>query len=287
MTATALVTVLAAAVFHALWNTAAKSTQGDSTVFVWMYFTGGALLCAPLVVIQMLREDHAYGWELLLAPAVTAGFHIAYSLLLQTGYRRADMGVVYPVARGTGPLLAVTVAVLALGERLEPLALLGGVAIVAGILVVTGRSLFRRASSLATGLFYGVATGVAIAAYTLWDDFSVNALGITPIVYFGLASTAQSLLMLPWVLRRRDQLAPTWAMDKRQVIVVAVLSPLAYILVLYALTTTSVALVAPIRESSIVIGALLSWWLFRERDPLRRILGAVIVAAGIALMVRG
>src|SRR5690625_838233 len=105
MTATALVTVLAAAVFHALWNTAAKSTQGDSTVFVWMYFTGGALLCAPLVVIQMLREDHAYGWELLLAPAVTAGFHIAYSLLLQTGYRRADMGVVYPVARGTGPLL--------------------------------------------------------------------------------------------------------------------------------------------------------------------------------------
>src|SRR5690625_3375415 len=61
MTATALVTVLAAAVFHALWNTAAKSTQGDSTVFVWMYFTGGALLCAPLVVIQMLREDHAYG----------------------------------------------------------------------------------------------------------------------------------------------------------------------------------------------------------------------------------
>src|SRR5690625_6642919 len=287
MTATALVTVLAAAVFHALWNTAAKSTQGDSTVFVWMYFTGGALLCAPLVVIQMLREDHAYGWELLLAPAVTAGFHIAYSLLLQTGYRRADMGVVYPVARGTGPLLAVTVAVLALGERLEPLALLGGVAIVAGILVVTGRSLFRRASSLATGLFYGVATGVAIAAYTLWDDFSVNALGITPIVYFGLASTAQSLLMLPWVLRRRDQLAPTWAVDKRQVIVVAVLSPLAYILVLYALTTTSVALVAPIRGSSSVLGALLSWWLVRERDPLRRVVGAGIVAAGIALMVRG
>src|SRR5690625_7370494 len=96
----------------------------------------------------MLREDHAYVGELLRAPAVTAVFHIAYSLLLQTGYGRADRGVVYPVARGTGPLLAVTVAVLALGERLEPLALLGGAAIIAGILVVTGRGLFRRASSL-------------------------------------------------------------------------------------------------------------------------------------------
>src|SRR5699024_12548138 len=89
------------------------------------------------------------------------------------------------------------------------------------------------------------------------------------------------------VPRRRDQLAPTWRRDKRQVVAVAVLSPLAYILVRCALTPTSVALVAPVGESSIVIGALLSWWLFRERDPLRRILGAVIVAAGIALMVRG
>lgn len=285
MSATALLTVLAAAVFHALWNIAAKSTQGDSTVFVWMYFTGGALLCAPLAIGQMVRGNHSYGWELLLAPVLTAGFHIAYSVLLQTGYKRAEMGVVYPVARGTGPLLSVMVAVTLLGERLEPVALIGGALIITGILVVTGRGLFRRSSGLATGLFYGVATGVAIASYTLWDDFSVTELAIAPITYFGLASTAQSLLMLPWVIRRRNLVAPTWSMDKRQVIIVAVLSPLAYILVLHALTTTSVALVAPVRESSIVIGALLSWWLFREQDPVRRILGAAIVATGIALMV--
>lgn len=125
---------------------------------------------------------------------------------------------------------------------------------------------------------------VAIAAYTLWDDFSVSQLGVEPILYFGLAAIAQSLLMLPWVLSRRASIRPTWRSDHRAVIVVAVLSSVAYILVLYVLTTTSVTLVAPVRESSIVFGALLAWWFFAEPHPVRRILGAAAVAAGITLV---
>ncbi|WP_258934004.1 DMT family transporter [Nesterenkonia pannonica] len=210
--------------------------------------------------------------------------HIVYAQLLQTGYRKAELGVVYPVARGVGPVLTIVVAVAVLGERPESLALLGGLVVIGGILLVTGRRLLRRSSGLGVGLMYGSATGAAIAAYTLWDSFAVNGLSIDPILYFGLSGVLQSAVMLPWVVRKRELIAPTWRSDRRAVVTIAVLSPLAYILVLYAMTTTSVALVAPVRESSIIIGSLLAWWLFKERDPLRRLAGAAVVAAGIALI---
>ncbi|MDS2172282.1 DMT family transporter [Nesterenkonia sp. CL21] len=287
MSTGALALILTAAVFHAVWNLAAKTARGDTAVFVWCYFTLGGLLCLPVGLVQMLRTGAAYGWELVAAALVSAVIHIGYATLLQTGYRRADLGVVYPVARGVGPVLTMVVAVGLLGERPGIAALTGGAVVVGGILIVTGRRLLRRGDRLRTGLLYGSATGAAIAAYTLWDSFAVTALGLEPILYFALSSVLQSAVMLPWVLRRRSLIRPTWRTDRRPVIVVAVLSPLAYILVLYAMATTPVALVAPVRESSIVIGALLAWWLFKEPDPVRRTLGAAVVCAGIGLVVSG
>nr|WP_277925354.1 EamA family transporter [Sediminivirga luteola] len=287
MTPAALGMVLTAAVLHAAWNLAAKRVRGDAAVFVWMYFTGSALLCVPLACWLMLAQGHVPGWETVLAPAVTAVFHIAYSVLLQLGYRHADLGIVYPVARGVGPVLSVLVAVLLLGERPPALALLGGLLAVGGILVVTGRGLLHPSPGLGAGLLYGTLAGTGIAAYTLWDDFSVTALGVPPLIYFAAACTAQSLLMLPWVIRRRAAVHPTWRADRRPVLIVSVLSPGAYVLVLYALQHASVALVAPLRESSIVIGALLAWWLFKEKEPAPRILGAAVVACGIVLVALG
>ena len=284
MSTLALLMVLGAAVAHALWNIAAKSSSGDATVFVWLYHTAGAVLCLPVGLTLLIMRGDGYGWELLYGAGISALVHITYSMLLQTGYRKADLGVVYPVARGVGPVLTVVVAVALLGERPETLALVGGLVIIGGILIVTGRRLFQRASGLGTGLFYGSATGAAIAAYTLWDNYSVNDLAIEPILYFGLSGAVQCVVMLPWVIRKRALIRPTWRSDRRQVGIVATLSPLAYVLVLYAMTTTSVAVVAPVRESSIVIGALLAWWLFKEPDPLRRVAGALVVVVGISMV---
>ncbi|WP_150461937.1 EamA family transporter [Nesterenkonia ebinurensis] len=284
MSAAALAMVLAAAVFHAVWNLAAKTAQGDTTVFVWLYYSLGCAITLPVGIVYAVTTGASYGWELPLASLVTALLHIGYAMLLQTGYRNADLGVVYPVARGVGPVLTIIVAVCFLGERPEALALFGGLIVIGGILTVTGRKLFQRSSGLTTGLLYGSATGAAIATYTLWDNFTVNTLAVDPIIYFGLGGLIQSALMLPWLLTRREHIRPTLRTDLRPAIVIAALSPLAYILVLYAMTFTSVALVAPVRESSIIIGSLLAWWFFKEQDPLRRILGAGIVVIGISLI---
>ncbi|MCG7310903.1 EamA family transporter [Brachybacterium sp. ACRRE] len=287
MTPSALALVLTAAVLHALWNLAAKRASGDGYVFVWWYNVFSAVLWLPLGLVLLARAGWPWGWELLVGPAVSAVFHIAYQLCLQTGYQRADLGVVYPVARGTGPLLTVVLALTVLGERPGWPAIAGAVVVIAGIVVVaTGgaRALRHRAS---TGIAWGVATGAGIAAYTLWDDHAVTTWSLAPVVYFSFGCTLQALAMTPGALRR-GRAAPVGGVlrrRRREVGVVAVLSPLAYVLVLEAMRTTPVSLVAPARESSIVVGSLLAWWLFREPDPVRRVLGAAIVLGGIVLIV--
>lgn len=284
MTASALALVLCAALFHALWNTAAKGARGDSYVFVWLNSVGSAVLCLPPALVLLAQAGWPWSWFLLLGPVVSAVLHIVYSLVLQTGYQRAELGVVYPVARGVGPLLTMLVALLLLGERPGAAAIVGGVIVLAGILLVaTGRQV-ARSSRLTRGLVYGTATGVAIAGYTLWDNHAVVAWELEPLIYFAFTITIQSLVLTPGALRRRRHWPVTLRTNWRRSAVVAVLSPLAYVLVLIAMQTTPVSLVAPVRESSIVIGSLLAWWLYKEPNPVRRLLGAVVVLAGIALI---
>lgn len=284
MTGSALALILIAAVFHAVWNVAAKRMQGDGYVFVWWYNAFSALLWMPIGIIVLAHAGWPWSWGLLVGPLVSAVLHIGYALTLQTGYERADLSVVYPVARGTGPLLTMAYALLVLGERPGWSAAVGGLMVIAGVAVVaTGRAAGRRERAVA-GLRYGAATGLMIAAYTLWDNHSVTSLALAPISYFSLGSLWQTLILTPGVRSRAAHTVAVLLRWWREVAIVAVLSPAAYILVLQAMRTTPVALVAPVRESSIVIGALLAWWLFKEPRPLRKLVGAVVVLAGIALI---
>lgn len=274
--------VLGAAGAHAVWNLASKSKRGDAFLFVWAYTWASTLLFVPLGMAMAIRGQQPFDARLVVASVLSAGLHTAYSLTLQAGYDRAALGVVYPVARATGPMLTMGFAVLVLGERLTPVAVFGAALIVAGILVVIGNP-FRNGSRHALpGILWGGATGAAIAAYTLWDSYAVTTWQLAPASYYAGTLLLQGLIMTPLALRRRQRLAATLRSDARPILVVALFSPLAYLLVLTAMQRTPVALVAPLRESSIVIGALLACWLFGEDHLARRVTGAVIVLAGIA-----
>jgi drug/metabolite transporter (DMT)-like permease len=135
---------------------------------------------------------------------------------------------------------------------------------------------------------YGLATGATIAAYTLWDKHAVSALAIAPVVYEVGHYCVQIVLMAPlvWSGARRAALGPTWRAYRTEMLGVAVLSPLGYILVLFALVTAPVSLVAPAREVSIVFGALLGARLFAEGDTRRRVAGALLILAGIVALAR-
>ncbi|MBB2894207.1 EamA family transporter [Flexivirga oryzae] len=288
MSATALSLVLTAAVLHAVWNIAAKRVGGGSYAFVFSYSLLSALLWSPLGIAVLLVSGDGLTRTLLLASLLSGALHIVYGLTLQTGYRKADLSVVYPVARGTGPLITMLFAIVVLADRPGAVAVAGGFVIVAGVAVVaSARSADApqlHAAPAWRGVRWGAATGLAIAAYTLWDDHAMTHLALLPIPYFWLGTAWQAGLMVPGLRGRRAELRYVLRAHWRETLCVALLSPLAYVLVLQAMTTTSVALVAPARESSIVVGSLLAWKLFHEPAPARKFAGAVVVLAGIALI---
>ncbi|GAA1568546.1 EamA family transporter [Kribbella sancticallisti] len=282
MNLTALSLVLIAAVLHAGWNFSAKRVQSGGTTFVWAYYTIAAVVLLPAAVVAAAAGGSDFRWTWLIAALVTAVLHIAYALVLQRGYDVAALSVVYPVARGLGPLLSIVLAVLFLGERPGPIGLVGGVLIVSGVFVIgwSGRSAATR-GAVKAGVFYGVAIGGLIAGYTLWDAYSVATLDVPPLIYFGTASVMQSVLLTPHALRDRGRLRLLWREHRREVLIVGMLSPAAYLLVLYAMRLAPVSLVAPAREVSIVLSGLAAWLLLGEANAVRRLGGSVIVLAGI------
>ena len=286
MSGQALALVLTAAVLHALWNLAAKQVRVDGVAFVWLYVVGSVVLWAPVAVVWAVVQGERPHWSWVYAGALTAAFHIVYQLVLQHGYAKGDLNLVYPLARGTGPLITFVFAVTVLGERPGLIAMAGVLAVVTGILMISLGGP-RSLGSTRAGVVWGVGTGVAIAAYTLWDNHAVNGLDVPPLPYFVLGLLLQLPVMTLLLGRRRAQLPAVWREAKGPVMAVAVLSPLAYVLVLRAMQLAPVSLVAPARESSIVVGALLSWFVLRERSALRRTIGAIVVLAGIAALVAG
>ena len=282
----ALLLVLAGALAHAVWNFLAKRAAGGAP-FVALYSLVSFALAGPLCLWFCLTAPASISGPLLVACLASALIHIAYSLALQRGYQVGDLTVVYPVARGSGPLFSVFGAVVILGERLPLLAWLGVGTILLGILLVAGgHRLFSRAGDpgVARGLRWGGITGLFIATYTLVDGWSVKTLGATPIVFYALSLSLRSLLLLPFAWRNAGALRSQWRDNWRLIIGVGLLSPLAYTLVLYAMTRAPLAYVAPIRELSMMIAALLGARLLGEDDARMRLVGSALMALGVVAM---
>jgi drug/metabolite transporter (DMT)-like permease len=277
--------IAAGAVAHAAWNLVAKRASLSGPAFVWLTSIGAAVVTAPLAIVLTVLDPPPLG-PFLLAIAVSGVIHTGYFLALQAGYRAGDVGVVYPLARGTGPLLAVILAIVLFGERPGPLGLAGAGAIILGVVVI-GLAGRRGGGIGRAGVVWGLLTGVAIAAYTLWDANAVQAWALAPVLLSGGTMLVEAGLLAPVVLRSRASRADVLDVLRRHrwdIVAVSVLSPLAYILVLQALQLAPVSIVAPGRESSVVLVGLAGWLIFKEPHPARRLIGAAVVLAGVALL---
>jgi drug/metabolite transporter (DMT)-like permease len=133
----------------------------------------------------------------------------------------------------------------------------------------------------------GEPSGPAIAAYTLWDKHAVGAAALSPVVYYWGTNLANAALLTALALRRRDQVREAWTCSRRRALGVGLLSPLAYVLILYALARAPVSYVAPARESSIVVGALLGALVLHEQDTRRRLTAAGAILLGIVALTLG
>lgn len=286
MTALALTLVLASAISHATWNLFAKRT-GGGPAFVWLFDALAALLYAPLTIALIVRQGTPLGPAALFFIAGSAVLHLAYFLLLQQGYRVGDLSLVYPLARGTGPMLSTLAAMALFGERPTPLALAGAASIGVGVFVLTGGGGGRRDARARTAVIYALLTGAVIASYTLWDKRAVSTLAIPPLVLNWSLGLGRLLLLAPYALRHSGQIGEEWQTHRREALVVAVLSPLSYILVLTALVFTPVSYVAPAREIGILIGVVLGTRFLAEGHAARRLLAAAAMVLGVVALAVG
>ena len=279
MTILALSLVLLAALTHASWNIYAK-VAAESRHFVWLFSAGSVLIYGPVVIAVLIVEQPVFEARHWLALAATSVLHLLYSLSLQTGYRHSDLSVVYPIARGTGPLLSFIGAGLLLGEALTAQAVAGLVLIVGGILLVAGLiGHHRRAPGVV--VFYGLLTGALIAAYTLNDGWAVKVLLISPFVIDFTGNLFRMAVLAPRAWRDRARVALEARTYRKPVIVVSVLGPLGYILVLFAMRLAPISHVAPARELSTLVGAWFGSRLLREDSGPWRIVGAALIVAGV------
>lgn len=278
----AIAAVLLAALTHATWNLAAKRASG-SRHFVWLYSLGSVVLYAPAVAWVLIYERPQLETAHYLALLMTGILHMGYSLTLQAGYRVSDLSLVYPLARGTGPLLSFFAATFLLHEPATMISVLGVLLIVGGIVMVSGLANEAHKAPRA-GIALGMLTGVFIAGYTINDGWAVKSLMLSPFLIDFSGNLLRLGALAPMALKDRGALMAEARTYRTPILIVAVLGPLGYILVLYAMKHAPIGHVAPMRELATLIGTYFGARLLKEQVTPLRLTGAVLIVSGVVAL---
>ncbi|MGN7862583.1 EamA family transporter [Microbacterium sp. 22303] len=294
MSLLAFVLVFSAAVAHASWNVLAHGVSRAGYPFLWWGAVSSTLVWLGAVPLTGGIGTGDLG-GFVRGVLVSSVLHVAYMVVLQHGYRVGNLSTVYATARGTGPFLSVIIAMVLFGERPAPIALVGVAVVIAGIVAIgfvdragsadfgnSGVRLARR--RIDPGLLFGLLTGVAIAVYTIWDAFVVRSLALNPVAFMVGTTLVQIPFYTVAVRGRWAALAAFGRREWRRILAFGILSPLSYILVLHAIRIAPVALVAPLREVSVVLVSLFGAFVLREGRPGWRVGASAVVVAGIALL---
>ncbi|MET9483340.1 DMT family transporter [Streptomyces sp. NPDC006638] len=280
MTPLVAVAVLVAALTHATWNAIAHTIRDQLLAFT-LIAGGGAALGAVAACFAPLPD--AAAWPYLL---VSAALHIAYQALLMRSFSLGDFGQMYPIARGTAPLVVTVLAALFVGEKLDAWQAAGVAVASAGLVGVALWGIKgSRTKPHWPALVAALATGLSIAAYTVVDGVGVRNAG-SAVSYLAWLMLLEGVLIPVYALRVRGarvllpQLRPHAALG----LLGGFLSVAAYGLVLWAQTRAALAPIAALRESSIIVGAAIGAVFFKERFGTPRIAAAGLMVVGIGLM---
>jgi drug/metabolite transporter (DMT)-like permease len=292
MTWLSLGIVIFSAFTHASWNYISKKTDGGIP-FTILISAVATVIYAPLTLFVLINNPITIGWFEIFLLSVSTLFQFLYFNLLTQAYRVGDMSVVYPIARGAGPMFSLVMAIIVLGERPSLIAIGGALCIGVGV-VVLSRAAMARVGALAHGrsnqrkaIVFALMVGVSVMSYTIWDKVQVSRYAIPPNLVNWATQFGLTLLFLPYTLRNKTAVWQTWQKHKRAALIVGTLYPLAYLLVLIAMTFTPVSYIAPAREISVLIGSFMGMHLLGEGASSLRILGALIMTFGVIALALG
>jgi uncharacterized membrane protein len=218
---------------------------------------------------------------------VTTVVHALYFILLGRGYEHGDLGLVYPIARGTGPLLVPALAIPLLGEQLSWLGMVGIGLIVVGVVSLSAGGFTPRAlgtlvvAAKHPAARYAFLTGLTIAVYSVNDKVGVQ--WVHPVLYAYIFFVGSVVLSAPYFARRESTLA-CWRENRRSIVLAGVLSPATYVTALLAFRLGPVSYLAPMRELSIVVAALLGMIVLGEPRSSTRLASVSITAVGVMVV---
>ncbi len=288
MSGLALGLVLLAAVAHASWNVLARRAD-EKLPFLWCSTLVSSVLFLPLGVwLTLTQPVEPAGWAVV---ALSAGLEALYYWTLSQAYRYGDLSLVYPLARGSAPILVPLLAAIFLGERLSVLAAGGIALVVVGIVSINLPSLAWSgphgliATAGQLGTRYALLTGLVIATYSALDKRGVAL--VPPLLYGYLLFVGLTLALVPLVRTQWNAVGREWQAHRGSIVAVGLLTPASYGLVLFALTLAPVSYVAAAREISVVLAAVLGTLVLREAYGLQRLLGSIAITAGLVLLVIG
>ena len=272
---------LGAAVLHACWNLAIKQSSHDRFIALWAQFgLGGVIALVALVATGGMPSD---GWKW----AVLSGcVHLPYALFLSRAYGHGDFSQVYPIARGGGAFLAAIGGIVLLGDNARAWTVIAILTIACGLVILAGRA---RGPAVATAL--GVSC--AICTYTLLDSkgsrvTEIPHSSVVQNIGYGLATaimTLASLSVFGVATGRTAELRVALKIDWFKFLLAGVASLITYTLVLVAVRYASVGYVAALRESSVVLAALIGWKFLGEGSAKRRLTATGVVLAGLVVLV--
>jgi drug/metabolite transporter (DMT)-like permease len=271
----ALALILGAALLHAFWNALVKGSVDRALTMALISF-GHGILGAVLITIYPVPAVESWPYI-----ALSTFIHLFYYGLLVLAYRDGDLSQVYPIARGVAPLLVSAGAFIFAGEMLKPWAWAGMFAISGGI----GLLFFSNGKAKAnrTAVLAALGTGLTIAAYTIADGKGVRASG-NAMGYIAWLFLFECLLGFAFLFYRRNYLRLATARGLITGIAGGIISATAYGMAIYAMKLTQLGAVSAIRESSVIIAALIGAVWFKERPWKMRVAAACVVACGVILI---
>jgi len=267
--------VLVAALMHAAWNAIVKAS-GDKTLTAVMVAGAAAIISLP--VMPFLAAPARESWPFL---ALSVSLQVAYYFLVARAYTVADMSQTYPVMRGTAPLIVTLVGMVLLGEHLGGIALSGILVIAFGILSM---ALWSGGATNRAGLGYALVNAVVIAGYTLSDGYGARLSG-APVAYTMWEFVLTAAPMLSWaLLRRRAAFLREVTAGWHWGLLAGFGTLVSYAVALWAMTLAPVAVVAALRETSILFGTAIAAFILREKIRPQRVVAACLIAIGAGLL---
>jgi drug/metabolite transporter (DMT)-like permease len=270
--------VLAAAVLHAGWNAIYKGRGSGLATGVVISLGMGS---ASLLALPFFEFPAPESWVFL---GVSVALHICYRTFLAASYRYGDLGQIYPISRGMGPLLVTIVSIYWLGDKLSGPVLFGIIVVIVGITSLAFRGNTVSIFHTLRPVLLAIATGVFIAAYTISDGLGARLAG-SPHGYVLWMMVIDTIIFVPVIgYLRREKLKTFSAADWLYGLGCGVMALIAYWLFVWAMTMAPIAPLAALRETSVIFAALIGAIFLKESFGKWRILAATMVTAGVVLM---